>query len=288
MLKNLSYALIAGVLLTACSGSETNNAETQETPAAEVATTEEAPASTLNEDLKAKLDMIIANNMLVPISIISDLKQDGKSLYHPEYVNSLDNVEKYDNEFSKALNFGVYGVDIIYNISHNHNEEVASYKDKTQEMAKSLGLESFYVQEDMNAFKEASKDDQQVSKFVFDEYHKIDEYLVSHDRFETMTLMMAGGIIESMFFTGKSIEEYGMSDLKYSLLLNERKTLGELVDLLGEFKSNDKDQALKAELSKLHESFSSFSAKEDLTAEKIKMLDDQVFELRNKIINNQI
>ncbi len=287
MKKQLFYFLSSTILLAACSGNETKNGGMDSTPATDSTSTSTAVESSLDEDLKMKLDMIIANNLLVPISIISDLKNDGKSLYHPEDLNNLDNISMYQDDFSKALNYGVYGVDIIYNISHNHSEDIDNYKDKTTELANTLGLESFYVAEDMIAFKEASKDDQKVSQFVFDEFHKIDEYLVSHDRFETMTLMMCGGIVESMYFTGRAIEEYGISDLKYSLLLNERKTISQLIDLLGAFKTQEKDQLLKGELEKLNEAFNSFSSKEELTAEKIKELDMKVIELRNKITSNK-
>ena len=285
MLKQISYLLFATTILVSCGG---DNKKTEEVKNVNVTEEVVENDNKLDEELQAKLDIIISNNLLVPVSIISNLKRDGKSLYHADYLNSLDNVSKYNDEFSKALNFGIYGVDIIYDIAHNHIDEVVDYRDKTVEMAKSLGLDSFYIEEDMRKFQSIAKDDNAVSQFVFDEYHKIDDYLISHDRFETMTLMLAGGIIESMYFTGRAIEEYGISDLKYTLLLNERNSIAQLIDLLNNFKNHEKDQILRAELEKLQTAFNSFSSKEDLTADKIKELDGLVITLRNKITANEL
>ena len=86
------------------------------------------------------------------------------------YLNSLNNIPNYQDEFSQALNFGIYGVDIIYEISHDHTAEIVKYREKTLEMASTLGLDSFYIEEDMNKFKEIAKDNMAVSQFIFDEY----------------------------------------------------------------------------------------------------------------------
>ena len=240
------------------------------------------------KELQFKLDLIIINNLMVPISIIEDLKKEEKSLYHENYINSLDNVTKYNDEFSQALNFGIYGMDILYNAAHDHTDEIIDYKDKTRPLAESLGLIEIYRDEDMEKFKLAAGDHTTMMDFIVDEYDKVDHFMIDNGKHNTLLLSITGAVIESMFFTGMAIEEYGMSDLKYSLLCNERNILNQIISLYDYFPNDERKMALKAELQKIQKDFNSFKSREDLTDEKAKKLDMDIITLRNKIVNNEL
>ena len=282
-------------LLTAGSMLFLNSCGNQETPKTEEVAVEETQATeerseemSAMKELQFKLDLVILNNLMVPISIIEDLKKEEKSLYHENYINSLENIAKYEDEFAQALNFGIYGMDILYNAAHDHTAEIIDYKEKTKPLAESLGLIEIYRDEDMEKFKLAAGDHTTMMDFIVDEYNKVDHFMVDNGQHNTLLLSITGAVIESMFFTGMAIEEYGMSDLKYSLLCNERNILNQIISLYDYFPEDAKKMALKAELMKIQEDFNSFKSREDLSDEKAHKLDEDIITLRNKIVNNEL
>src|SRR5687768_2269043 len=64
-----------------------------------------------------KIDEELVNGILQqipsPLEISSILKESG-SKYQAGILNSDNNLPKYNNNFSKALNLGVYGTDLGY------------------------------------------------------------------------------------------------------------------------------------------------------------------------------
>ena len=262
----------------------------------ETTTTEETPVETSSEksnenaemeELQFKLDLIILNNLMVPVSIIEDLKREEKSLYHEDYINSLDNVDKYTDEFSQALNYGIYGMDILYNAAHDHVTEIAEYKVKTTPLAEALGVSEVYTDEDMAEFLKVANDHNALMDFIVKEYDKVDHFMNENGKQNTLLLSLTGAIIESMFYTGKAIEEYGMSDLKYSLLCNERNILNQIIPLYDYYKEDAKKMALKEELLRIKEDFN-FRSREELTDERAHKLDEDIITLRNNIVNNKL
>lgn len=281
----LPTILSLSVVLLGCGAKEEAKTEEVETTA-ETSTTSEADKA--QEELHFKLDMIILNNLMVPVSIIEDLKKEEKSLYHENYINSLDNVANYTDQFSQALNYGIYGMDVLYNAAHDHTAEITEYKEKTLSIAQSLGLSEMYVDADVEKFWGVANDHSQLMDFIMEEYSKVDKFMVEKHEYNTLLLSLTGAIVESMYFTGMSIEETGISDLKYSLLTNERNILTQLIPLFNYFEGDEKKMALKAELMKIQEDLSSFKSREELTDEVAKTLDADIIALRTKIVNNEL
>jgi len=288
MKRNLISVLsisLGMILFTSCDSNVKVETITEEAPKEE--TIEESTGMSKMDELQFKLDLIILNNLMVPVSIIEDLKKEEKSLYHEDYISSLDNVSKYDNTFSQALNFGIYGMDILYNAAHDHTSEVAEYKEKTLPLATALGLEKIYSDEDMTKFQKIANDHAALMDFIVQEYDKVDHFMVEHGEHNTLLLSITGAMIESMYYTGMAIEEYGVSDMKYSLLSNEKNILNQVISLYDYF-DDEKKVALKADLQKIQDDFNSFNSRDELTDKVAKTLDEDIIALRNKIINNEL
>ncbi|MFK7900487.1 MAG: hypothetical protein AB8B61_06985 [Cyclobacteriaceae bacterium] len=240
------------------------------------------------EELVSKINLLVLNNLTTPISVIEKLNKEEK-VYHPEYANSLENVNTYDTKFSQALNYGGYGLDLMYRVAHGHFIDVVQYKDKTLPLAKSIGLDSFYDQTDLQKFVDIAGNHLSLNQFIMDEYHRIDEYLMSHHNYQAAILTITGCMLEGMYFTGKTIEEKNeVDDVIYKLLVNEKNLLHQVVPLYDYFKDNEKMVSLKKELLKVQEDFDKFTTKESLNMELAHTLDEDIITLRERVVSNQI
>ena len=240
------------------------------------------------EDLKFRLDMLVANHSTAPIAVMIELSKDEKDVFHADYVNDIKNKTNYKDIFSASLNFGIYKTDLIYDLIHHHLDDGINALEAANYLAEQLCNEALYSETDIENYKNAIDDIQKLENLLFEDYEKTEKYLISHDKYEIAVLTMVGGLIESMYFTSMAIEEHGITKSKVDLLLNEKHQLHELIDLLAFFKDNQKDVELMNQLKEIEMAYGNITKEEGLSAETVKKIDISVFDLRDKIVKNKL
>jgi hypothetical protein len=283
--------LAASTVILSCGGKaeESKGGNTTGVTTTPDFTVEEAVLEESNlQTLRFRLDMLVANHGTAPVAMLLKLSAEDKDVFHPDYVNDVNNVSLYKDDFSTSLNFGVYKTDLIYDLLHHHLDDGINAREAANTLADALWDEHIYSDDDIEKYREAQDNFEFLERLLIEDYEKTEKYLISHDQFEIATLTMIGSLIESMYFTSKAIEEFGMTDPKYDLLINEKHQLDEFVELLAFFKGNEKDKDLLEELMEVEEAYGNINEKEDLTDEVIKKIDSAVFTLREKVVSNNV
>lgn len=289
-IKDYLLISVTTMLAYSCGSDATQSNDNPTTNTTPVDTIIEEPELAENdlETLRFRLDMLVANHGAAPVSMLMKLSADDKDVFHPDYVNDVSNVGLYKDDFSTALNFGVYKTDLIYDLIHHHLDDGLNARNAANTLADALWEEHIYSDGDIEKYRAAQDNLEDLESLLFQDYEKTEKYLISHDQFEIATLTMIGSLIESMYFTSKAIEEFGMTESKYDLLINEKHQLDEFVELLAFFKGNEKDAALLEGLMEVEDAYGKINGKEDLTDEVIKHIDTAVFALRGKIVSNNV
>lgn len=291
-MRRIDYLLLTVITVGIIScGSDTpqlNDESTTNVLAVDTAVVEQELAANDLESLRWRLDMLVANHGAAPVSMLMKLSAADKDVFHPDYVNDVDNVGLYTDNFSVAINFGIYKTDLIYDLIHHHLEDGLNARNAANTLADILWEEHIYSDDDIEKYRAAQDNLEDLESLLYQDYEKTEKYLISHDQFEIATLTIIGSLIESMYFTGKAIEEFGMSDSKYDLLINEKHQLDELVELLGFFKGNKKDETLLRCLIEVENAYGKINVKDDLTDKVIEHIDAAVFALRDSLVSNKI
>src|SRR5690349_6947668 len=111
--------LLILVILTAC-GSGNNKTDEQALLEALDTVKNQGP----------KIDDAVIGDILQqipsPLEISVLLKESGKK-YNVTYLNSPDNISKYNNNYKKALNLGIYGTDLGYTNIYEQNQDGVKY-----------------------------------------------------------------------------------------------------------------------------------------------------------------
>ena len=282
--------LTATTIILSCGGKakDLKDNTTDETVTSDLTNEEAVLEESDLQTLRFRLDMLVANHGTAPVSMLLKLSAEDKDVFHPDYVNDVNNVGLYKEDFSTSLNFGVYKTDLIYDLLHHHLEDGINARKAANTLADALWEEQIYSDDDIEKYRAAQDNFEDLERLLIEDYEKTEKYLISHDQFEIATLTMIGSLIESMYFTSKAIEEFGMTDPKYDLLINEKHQLDEFVELLAFFKGNEKDKALLDELMEIEEAYGNINGKEDLTDEVIEKIDSAVFILREKVVSNNV
>ncbi len=294
-MRFVAYVFITTLVIAAsgCGADDPNNDQMLATNSEKGNTTDSTTAETGEEEkaldeLRFRLDMLVANHASAPVALLMKLSKEDKDVFHPDYVNDVGRKETYNNNFSAALNFGVYKTDLIYDLVHHHLDDGLNARDAANHLADQLWEEHIYSDDDIENYRTAQDNEEELESLLFQDYERTEKYLISHDQFEIATLTMVGSLIESMYFTSKAIEEHGISESKVNLLINEKHQLHELVELLSFFKGNEKDAALAIKLEEVENAYGKISGKKGLSEETVKHIDEAVFAVREDIVKNSI
>src|SRR6478609_9702129 len=77
-----------------------------------------------------------------PLEISVLLKESGQK-YDNTLLNSADNTSKYNNNYKKALNLGIYGTDLGYTNIYQQNKDGIKFLASIKSLANELNIGQF-------------------------------------------------------------------------------------------------------------------------------------------------
>jgi hypothetical protein len=91
-----------------------------------------------------------------PLEISVLLKESGKK-YNVDFLNSADNISKYNNNYQKAMNLGIYGTDLGYTNIYEKNTDGIKYMASIKSLADDLNIGQFFDLETISKLATNSK-----------------------------------------------------------------------------------------------------------------------------------
>jgi len=174
------------------------------------------------------------NNILFslpsPYQISLILHESGIS-YNKELLNPSQKASDYITNFSRAINFGVYGVDLGYINIYQQTQDAASYFAVLKILSLDLGIHKVLNQSTVNRIEKNIDNRDSLMVIVSDTYRNIDNYLKNNKREETGALILAGGWIESVFILTQEMKNNPHPDLMQRIA-EQKRPLENLIKLL--------------------------------------------------------
>jgi hypothetical protein len=242
-----------------------------------------------------------------PLEISVLLKSSGKK-YDLAFLNPADNISKYNNNYQKALNLGIYGTDLGYTNIYEKNQDGLKYMSSIKSLADDLNIGQFFDIETIGRLATNSKNLDSLLLITTQNFNSINHYFQEQRRSNLSVLLLTGGWLEAMHITCN----VAVSDPKNKELqekIGEQKIILEKVmKLLSFYKDSDKNMAsLLADMDSLKEVYdnvvityiykeSTFEVKDgvmvikDNSSTTVAITPEQVSEIKNisSIIRNKI
>jgi len=243
-------ATISTVILTSCGG----NKET-ETPAADTTATATAaapaPASTVDEMVDFKFHYLTAN-IPSPMELVDALPEAGIA-FSKDVLNNTENESKYNTSVQKAINFGIYSVDMAYLTTNEEFSLVKGYLNASRNLAKSLDLTETFDKVVGNRLSQNSENKDSLKKVIDQAYYEVDNYMRNNERALAATQMLTGSWIESQFITLTLIKDVAKNEkngMLFDKVFEQKRHLASLVSLLKEY---EKEKAFKPVIDQMYE-----------------------------------
>lgn len=264
------------------------------------------------DDAGPKIDENLVNGILQqipsPLEISSILKESG-SKYENSILNSDDNLSKYNNNFKKALNLGVFGTDLGYTNIYEQSKDGIKFLAAIKSLANDLNIGQFFDIETIGRLASNSKNLDSLLLITTQNFNSINNYLQTQGRSQISVLLLTGGWIEAMQVVCQVAARSSNNKDLPEKIGEQKIILEQLVLLLGFFESDSNMASLLTDLRLLESAYKNVdiittykqssmkivngvaviqdnsTTEIKITQDEIKGITEIVNTLRNKIIN---
>ncbi|WP_276369225.1 hypothetical protein [Chryseolinea sp. H1M3-3] len=185
-----------------------------------------------------------------PLEISVLLKESGKK-YNSSYLNSPDNISKYNSNYKKALNLGVYGTDLGYTNIYEQNQDGVKYMSSIKTLADGLNIGQFFDIETIGRLATNSKNLDSLLLITTQNFNSINHYLQSQNRSNLSVLFLTGGWVEALNILCE-VAAANPSNKELQETIGEQKIILENIMLLLSF-YKDSDQNMASLLTDMEE-----------------------------------
>lgn len=213
---------------------------------------------------------------------VTTLLVEAGASYIIDLCNDVDNVDRYIDMKSKALNLGVYGADLSYAATYKQTQETMQYLDASARLIDELQVESF--DEQLVEKVEANIDNvDSLITLISDSFYRTYEYLTSNEQDELSILVMAGSWIEAMYIISQ-ISIISADNKKIVEIINEQNTtLDKLLEVMDPVSENEMTADIFEGLVGLQKLYQ--DSEGELSDKALETLIQQTDELRTKIVS---
>ena len=170
-----------------------------------------------------------------PIQTALLIKSSGAS-YSKGILNDPRKTAQYTSNFAKALNLGVYGADLGYVTIYDQSQDAIGYLTAAKKLTDALGISGAFDAKTIERFTKNLGNKDSMLVLVGVAYRSSDAYLKSNDRNDVSGLVLAGGWIESLYFTTDIYKNKPKEEVK-ERIAEQKLSLQSLIKLLTPFYS---------------------------------------------------
>lgn len=188
-----------------------------------------------------------------PIQTAFLIKNSGAT-YNKAILNVPSKVTSYSTNFKKAMNLGIYGADLGYVTLYDQTQDAISFLTAVKTLGDDLGVSSAFDMELVNRFEKNIGNQDSLLSLVSEAYKSSDRYLKSNDQNDIGALILAGGWIESLYFTTNSAKLKANKEI-INRVGEQKNTVYNLIQLLTPYYSKPEFSTLVDDLMELNKLF---------------------------------
>ena len=279
--------LAATLMLGSCGGNKTEGDE-------DLAATDTLKTEVQTEQITETFFQVPSpGEMLTFIKMVG-----GKNNKNVSFLNSPDNQKNYTDNKSKALNFGIYSCDLSYCSIFEIGSEALKYFKTVKQLGDQIGVSSAIKPEVLKRLEGNIGNPDSLSVITDDVYFSSFEALESSKQGPTLSLVVAGGWIESLYIA-TSLAKFEAKSPVVERLADQKYTLDNLIEFLKKYKDDANVAGVLAQFTELQADFNKIGEKDAsaapdktknvlgggkelaITAEQYKVIVDKIKSIRN-------
>ncbi|MCU0419091.1 MAG: hypothetical protein MUC38_05475 [Cyclobacteriaceae bacterium] len=279
-LRPLFFSVLCAVWLVGCGPSGEKKDNSSDFDKAE---------QSLKEEIKK-----VVYNIPSPSEIPYLLQATGAD-FNQKLINDKSKVDQYASRIDKAaLNLGVYAADIGYLSSYEKTQEAISYIESAKKLADGLNVVGTFDADLLKQFESNVSNKDSLASLLNRAVQKTDNYLQDDNRNKLAALVLTGSFIEGLYIATELVQSYPKdilpTDARNTILTpiikvitDQRKSVDELVNMLGNVGDDAEVAALKTQMEKLQASYAALTIDDQIKNNKgsLVLSDKNLVEITN-------
>jgi hypothetical protein len=173
--------------------------------------------------------------------------------YDPTLLNSPENVSKYNTDYRRALNLGIYSTDLGYANTYGKSQDVINYLTAIRDLAAGLNVEKYF---DFEHIRKLAAYKDSLGVLVMEStrsLERMNEALQNEGRADMTVLILTGGWLEGLYLLCNVEREQHNEELMIRIA-EQKIVLEQLLVLLRNYEEfNPKIKRLRSQLEELAE-----------------------------------
>lgn len=226
--------------------------------------TESSDEITVSDSAKVEVSNLTETFFQVPSpgEMLSFIKMvGGKNNKNVSFLNSPDNQKNYSDNKSKALNFGIYSCDLSYCSIFEIGAEALKYFKTVKQLGDQIGVSSAIKPEVLKRLQDNIGNPDSLSVITDDVYFSSFETLEASKQGPTLSLVVAGGWIESLFIA-TSLAKYEANSPIVERLADQKYTLDNLIEFLKKHENDPSVASVLVQFKELQTEFTKIEEKD--------------------------
>jgi hypothetical protein len=209
---------LASLLFMACGGSN------------DTSTVKQAPALVIggndaSEQAASIYQMPTPNELFAIVR-----KLDGKG--QKSALSSAPDADRFATLSGRALNFGVYATDMVYASNFDLKSEVVRYYLASKKLGEQLGLSASFNGEVQQRLEKNLAHGDSLDVLANDAYFSAYQKLQEDRMGPLLSLVLAGGWVESMHLVMSKVETFNENDPLVARVAEQKASLEQLIDMM--------------------------------------------------------
>jgi len=213
-----------------------------------------------------------------PLEMTSLIQGVGAN-YSKTILNRPENVKKYDTNFKKAINLGIYGADLGYINLYEQNQDALLYLNSVKKLADDIRVGQYFNFGSLKRLTNVSGNMDSLLYITISNFEDMYRTLYEQKRSSLTTLMLTGGWLEALHIASQINRQNKEKEWHKELSekIGEQKiTLDQIMILLSVYKKDHSIQKLRSDLGRLEKIFNQVDVKYIYEEPTFTVIDDMI------------
>ncbi|WP_258097164.1 hypothetical protein [Marinoscillum pacificum] len=158
---------------------------------------------------KQELEEFIEEQFEYPIPTsfeVTKMLQDANASYDAAVTNDPASVDKYETEWQKALNLGVYGADLSFASTFDKKEESVAFLEASKKLIDELNISTAFNKSLASRIESNLENKDSLILIITESFYQTYNYLNQSGDEKTSLLVVSGSVIEGLYITSELIK----------------------------------------------------------------------------------
>lgn len=197
-----------------------------------------------------------------PNDMFSLIKQASIKGKNTSMLNPTSNAKNYVDNKMKALNFGIYSTDLLYCSSFDFGSDALKYFVTVKKLGDDIGISTAIKESTAKRIEDNIGNNDSLQAISNDLYASSFSTLEGNDRGTTLSLVIAGGWVESLFIVTNMVPKYAKDDAAVERVAEQKYALDNLIEYMKRYEADANVASVITSLGELKAIFDAIEEKD--------------------------